>query len=171
VRRAVALAALGVLAGCDGAHEPAAFEHYPAVERAIARLEAEVAAQAAPAPAPAVRELDPERVPGLVRMLAHSRGRARELPLEEVRGLGDAATPTLAALAAGAETAPEERAAACELLGDSAISGYYPAPAIYPPNAGPDQCEPITVAKSMPLTSARSSRSPAGCIAAGITAV
>jgi len=120
VRLPLACAALGALAGCGGADAPAAFEHYPAVERAIARLEAEVAAQERAEPPPAARELEREHVPGLVRMLAHSSGRARELPLEEVRALGDAATPTLAALAAGAETAPEERAAACELLGEVA---------------------------------------------------
>ena len=89
------------------------------VAEALAKLDALLASEGGAQDAPAA--VDPEHVSGLVSMLAHSTGRERELPLEEMRLLGEGATPRLAAIATETGRADEERAAACELL--AAVGG------------------------------------------------
>jgi len=91
------------------------FEHYPAVSQGLAAAEKAVA-ESAEAPPAAAQEVDPQHVAGLVHMLANSRGRTRELPLEEIVTLGDGAAPPLAVIAANSEQGENERRAACELL-------------------------------------------------------
>lgn len=88
--------------------------HRQVVAEALAELDALLAGEEGARPTPAA--VEPEHVSGLVGMLAHSSGRERELPLEEVRLLGAGATPLLAAIATESGRAEVERAAACELL-------------------------------------------------------
>ena len=105
-----------VLAACSAeAPELPVFEHYPALARGLARAEADVGAEAAAAPETSEAP-EEEHVAGLVHMLANSRGRMRELPLEEITTLGDAAVPDLVVIAANSEHDAAERIAACELL-------------------------------------------------------
>ncbi len=112
--RALALSLL--LAACSSeAPELPSFEHYPALAQGLARAEADVAAETAPDSGDAAA-LEEEHVSGLVHMLANSRGRMRELPLEEISALGDAAVPDLVVIAANSEHDSGERLAACELL-------------------------------------------------------
>ncbi|MDP6409066.1 MAG: HEAT repeat domain-containing protein [Planctomycetota bacterium] len=124
MRRVLIGAPLLWVAAC-GVEGPAArADHRPVVAEALAELDALLAAEEREPPAPPAA-VEPEHLSGLVRMLAYSSGRARELPLEEVRLMGAGATPLLAAIAAEAGRADEERAAACELLavvgGDAAL--------------------------------------------------
>jgi len=105
-----------LLAGCaEQAAPEASFQHYPALRDGLARVEAELAAEAA-ANTTVLVEVEAEHVAGLVHMLANSTGRTRDLPLEEIGTLGDGATPLLAALAAKSDGDANQRLAACELL-------------------------------------------------------
>jgi HEAT repeat protein len=92
-----------------------AFELSPAVREGLTQCEARVEASR-PAIGTTSVEVEPEQVRGLVLMLAGARDQLRNLPLEEIRSLGDGAAPTLAAIAANVEQPSEERIAACELL-------------------------------------------------------
>lgn len=103
------------LAACAEKPRPKVFEHRPVVAETIARLESELAAE--PKPVASAEELDPERIPGLVHLLASERGRERAIALEEVRGIGDPAVAELARIAEDSEQSAEERMAACEMLG------------------------------------------------------
>jgi len=106
---------LSLLAGCgDPAPAAQGFVHYPALAQGLAAAEQAVA-DATP-PAMGRPEPEPEHVTGLVYMLANSRGRTRELPLEEIGTLGDGATSILASIAANTEHDGNERMAAVELL-------------------------------------------------------
>ncbi len=109
-------ALLLLAAGCGG--EPGGlppFELYPALEQGLAQSAAGIPAEDGPGDA---EPLEPELVRGLVLTLAESTGRERTLPLEEIGALGDAATPTLAVIAAGGDAPPAHRMAAVELLAE-----------------------------------------------------
>lgn len=114
-RVGLALALLAALAGC-GENEsvpgapPAAPAHQAVVANAIAELSASL-----PHDAPA-SAADPELVDGLVQFLAGADARSRELPLEEIRGVGDGALSALAGIALDEERRGEERSAAIELI-------------------------------------------------------
>lgn len=116
MRRARLAAVALLLASACGEPSPElpTFAHEAALERGLTEARAAVEALA-PSAAPTI-EVDPEQVAGLVRMLASSSGRLRELPLEEITTLGDPAAPLLAVIAANAEKEAAERLAACELL-------------------------------------------------------
>lgn len=125
-RRGAAFAAwfavAGSLAACGDAPvpEPAATSSAPAdaiarepvVDRAIAALSASLPRVAEP---PAV---DADLVNELTQVLANAGGdaRLRELPLEEIRGMGDGALPDLSRIAADPEADANVRAAAIELI-------------------------------------------------------
>ncbi|MED6335036.1 MAG: HEAT repeat domain-containing protein [Planctomycetota bacterium] len=119
MRRAAIGAGLLWTAACGGEASAPQSVHRPVVAEALAELDALLAAEGDAQDTPAA--VDPEHVSGLVSMLAHSTGRERELPLEEMRLLGEGATPRLAAIATETGRADEERAAACELL--AAVGG------------------------------------------------
>jgi HEAT repeat protein len=113
-RRRLAFVLLIGLVGCgdsDPADEsPAAATHAPVVATAIAELQQLAPPRLLPPPAPY------ELVDGLVQFLANSDARSRDLPLEEVRGIGDAALPSLVTIAIDMERSASERSAAIELL-------------------------------------------------------
>ncbi|MCB9916745.1 MAG: HEAT repeat domain-containing protein [Planctomycetes bacterium] len=111
MKRAALLLALA-LAGCgEPAAPPASFAHRPVLAEGLARARAAVPADPEPGAA-----LEEGHVSGLVEMLANSTGRMREVPLEEIGALGDAATAELAVLAHRADYEAPERLAAVELL-------------------------------------------------------
>ena len=104
-----------VCAACSEAEAPPAYEHRAVVAPAILRLEQEIAA--AHSESEAATEVDPEHARGLVTMLASAGPRERELPLEEVELLGEAAAEPLLELIGEGVLEPNDRAAAIELLG------------------------------------------------------
>ncbi len=104
-----------LLSACsEPAQELPPFEHHAALADALTQLDAEIAS-ATPAEH-TTQEADPEHITGLVSMLAHSTGRTRELPLEEIGTLGDGAIPSLIVQATRTEVDATERRAAIELL-------------------------------------------------------
>ncbi len=124
--RGVALAASLLLAACGDAPAPTAGEspagsaaapaaapaYGPVVDRAIAALSDAIDPRFEPEPA------DRELVNELTQVLANAGGdaRLRELPLEEIRGIGDAALRELSRIAADPGAEANARAAAIELI-------------------------------------------------------
>lgn len=120
----VALAALAVLAALGACSEraPAAppappFEVFAVVEPAIAALQAELALPDVVPPDGRTRDDVGEEARGLASFLAGAPAALRDSALVDVRALGDAAVPALAALAVAEGAPAPERTAAIELLG------------------------------------------------------
>ncbi|MCA8978717.1 MAG: HEAT repeat domain-containing protein [Planctomycetes bacterium] len=84
--------------------------HSPVVAQAIAEWTARVPEEPAP------EEADPELVDGLVQFLVGADARSHDLPLEEIRGVGDGALPALVHTALDHERPVEQRTAAIELI-------------------------------------------------------
>ncbi len=122
-QRYLACLALALAACGSEAPQEATFEHYDALQRGLERARASIEsgpsteAGAPTTTAPEQRAaLEDEHVGGLVHMLANSHGRMREVPLEEIGMLGDAAVPELVVIASNTEHDAGQRLAACELL-------------------------------------------------------
>lgn len=119
MRYAAALFVAGLLlpACSEAPVAPQAFEHYDALQRGLQRSRAAVEAEERANATAASEEVEAEHIGGLVNTLANSRGRMREMVLEEIATLGDAAIPELVVIAANDSREASERVAACELLG------------------------------------------------------
>jgi HEAT repeat protein len=109
-RLALLGASLAVLAACSQPEGPAALTRRPLVAERIAALESALP------PEPEAGPVDPEHVAGLLHFLARARGRERDLPLLEVRELGDGAIPQLQGALGDTSRNADLRAAAIELL-------------------------------------------------------
>jgi len=117
VRRAFVAATLMLCLAACGESEPTkdatpaqAPAHRAVVAEALAELSAQLPQFAESSAA------DPERVDGLVHFLSGSDARTRELPLEEIRGIGDGALAELARIALDESRDAQERSAAIELI-------------------------------------------------------
>jgi HEAT repeat protein len=115
MRRAAAAGALALLAACgpeDAGPQPEPFVLGPVVRTRLAELARAAELPALPAPAEDLGE----DVRGLVVTRATADQRFRDLPLEDIKTLGPAAIPALAALLLDPEVDGAQRAAAAELL-------------------------------------------------------
>ncbi|MFT7484442.1 MAG: HEAT repeat protein [Candidatus Paceibacteria bacterium] len=112
--RRVLLVALAACGCAPPVQELPPFEHYAALKDSLQSLELTI--QTEINAATSGEEVDPERIGGLVSMLANSSGRTRELPLEEILTIGDQAVGPLVVLATRTDHDAAERRACIELL-------------------------------------------------------